>query len=237
MTPQLVVALDLPDRAAATDMARVLRGHVTWLKVGLELFTAVGPAVVADLKTMGFSVFLDLKFLDIPNTVRGAVRSACGLGADMLTLHALGGEAMLRAALEGRAGANVSDPGPLLMAVTVLTSMGPGETALLGRSGAGGPLALVHELTALTARAGLDGVVCSAHEARAVKQAHPGLGCLTPGIRLPEADVGDQRRVADPAFAVAQGAEYLVVGRPITAAADPAGAAQRHLNAMNGITP
>ena len=232
---ELVVALDFPRAEEALDVARRLRADVAWVKIGLELFVAAGPDVVSGMKDLGLKVFLDLKFHDIPNTVRGAVRSAARLGADMLTLHASGGRAMLDAAVEA-----VHDlpQRPLLFAVTVLTSMSAEDTALLGRRDVQG---LVGDMALSSCAAGLDGVVCSALETRAVKAACAGrLACLTPGIRLadgPGASAGDQKRVADPAFAVTQGSDYLVVGRPITSAPDPAEAARRFLRAMDGLPP
>lgn len=232
---ELIVALDFPQEEEALAVARRLSRDVAWVKIGLELFVAAGPGVVSDMKDLGLKVFLDLKFHDIPNTVRGAVRSAARLGADMLTLHASGGRAMLDAAVEAVQGAPAR---PLLFAVTVLTSMTAEDTALLGRRDVQG---LVGDLARSSREAGLDGVVCSALEARAVKDACAGrLACLTPGIRLvngPGAATGDQKRVADPAFAVAQGSDYLVVGRPITSAPDPAEAARRFLRAMRAQPP
>lgn len=233
---ELIVALDYPHAEQALAMARIVRGEAVWVKLGLELFTAAGPRVVADMKELGLKVFLDLKFHDIPNTVRGAVRSAAGLGVDMLTLHASGGRAMLEAAREA---SQASRHTPLLFAVTVLTSMSAEDTALLGRSDVPD---LVRDLARASAQAGLDGVVCSALEAKLVKEDSGGkLACLTPGIRLAAPTKGhgadDQKRVADPAFAVAQGSDYLVVGRPITAAPDPAAAIRAFLCAMSESGP
>ena len=214
---ELVVALDLPDSRKALAMAKKLRGKVDWLKVGLELFCAAGPSVIRKLKDSGFKVFLDLKFHDIPNTVSGAVRSAAAAGADMLTLHAAGGAAMLEAAAAAR---DKSTHRPLLLGVTVLTSISKGSyLAMTGRT----PAYAVGILTGLAHLHKLDGVVCSVHEVRAVRKvAPPGFVCLTPGIRPPGASADDQGRVARPAAAVSAGADFLVVGRPITTAADPA---------------
>jgi orotidine-5'-phosphate decarboxylase len=226
---ELVVALDLPDAPAALDMAARLAGAVTWVKVGLELYTAQGPAVLTALKGMGFKVFLDLKFLDIPNTVRGAVRSAVAAGADMLNVHASGGARMMQAARQGLDEAAAPGAAPLLLAVTVLTSMDERDLPL----GPGRTVAdLVLDLARATREAGLHGVVCSGFEARAVKAAcGPEFVCLTPGIRPAGAD-DDQRRVVTPAMAVAAGADYLVAGRPITRAADPRAAALSLLEQM-----
>lgn len=234
--PQLAVALDLPTWPEASRMAGQLRGVVPWLKVGLELFVASGPQVVAELKAQGFHVFLDLKFHDIPNTVRGAVRSASRLGADLLTLHASGGTAMLSAAAQGRQDArdDAGTPGPLLVAVTVLTSLGEQDLDLYA---APSLPELADTLAGLAVRAGLDGVVCSAFEAARIKARFgAGLVCVTPGIRLADASRDDQRRVADPAMAVVQGANLLVVGRPITHAQDPATVARTYLAAMASVT-
>lgn len=225
--PDLVVALDLPDAAAALGLARSLPGEC-WAKVGLELFTAAGPEVVRGLAGSGRRVFLDLKFLDIPNTVRGAVRAASRLGAAMADVCVLGGARMLAAALEGREEAAAEGfPRPLLLGVTVLTSMGPGDLPL---PGIGDPAGLVLDLARLAKAQGLDGVVCSGHEARAIKDAcGPGFLCLTPGIRPAGEAAGDQRRTMTPAQAVAAGADFLVAGRPVTRAPDPAAAARAML--------
>jgi orotidine-5'-phosphate decarboxylase len=230
--PELVVALDLPDAASALDMARALPGEC-WAKVGLELFTASGPEVVRGLANAGRKVFLDLKFLDIPNTVRGAVRAASRLGAAMADVHLLGGARMLDAALQGREdAASEGSARPLLLGITVLTSMGPGDLPL---PGAGDPAGLVLDLARLAKAAGLDGVVCSGHEVAAVKAAcGADFLCLTPGIRPAGEASGDQRRTMTPAQAVAAGADFLVAGRPVTKAADPTAAARAMLEQMRG---
>ncbi|ADU63317.1 MAG: orotidine-5'-phosphate decarboxylase [Pseudodesulfovibrio sp.] len=229
---ELVVALDYPDGASALTMARSLRGAVPWVKVGLELFTAEGPAVVTGLKDLGFRVFLDMKFFDIPNTVRGATRSAARLGVDMVNIHALGGERMARAALEGCAegcaegfakGTRADQEPPLLLAVTMLTSMAAGDLPL---ECAPPPSEMVLDLAVKAKQYGVNGVVCSGLEVEAVKKACGGrFICLTPGIRPASAGGDDQRRVVTPAQAVRSGSDYLVVGRPITGAASPADAA------------
>jgi orotidine-5'-phosphate decarboxylase len=233
---ELIIALDFPHAEQALSMARTVRGEADWVKIGLELFTAAGPRVVTDMKELGLKVFLDLKFHDIPNTVRGAVRSAANLGVDMLTLHASGGRAMLEAAREASL---TSRQSPLLFAVTVLTSMSAEDTALLGRNDVPG---LVRDLARASGQAGLDGVVCSALEAKLVKEDSRGkLACLTPGIRLAaspdSAGADDQKRVADPAFAVTQGSDYLVVGRPITGAQSPVVAIRAFRRAMAEAGP
>lgn len=214
----LVIALDVPGREAALELARALQPVTPWMKVGLELFTAVGPGVVEELKSAGCKVFLDLKFHDIPNTVAGAVRSAVRSGADICNVHVSGGEAMCRAAAEAAAGERSKGRDCILLGVTVLTSAAATEVTS----------SKVVEY-ALNARAwGLDGVVCSGQEAAAVKKSSGGdIICLCPGIRPASySQADDQSRVLTPAEAVLAGADYLVVGRPVTRAADPAAAAQ-----------
>ncbi len=219
MRERLMVALDVPDRAAALAMRARIGDAVGWLKVGLRLFVAEGPELVRELGHT-HRVFLDLKFHDIPNTVAQAVESAGLLGVDMLNVHAAGGAAMMRAA----AGAARAFPDMKLIAVTVLTSSDmPPEEALR---------AVVDR--ALAAReAGLAGVVCSVHEAAAVKQAcGADFLTVTPGIRWGAQEAGDQKRIADPGMAVRAGADVLVVGRPILHAGDPAAAAREALAMM-----
>jgi orotidine-5'-phosphate decarboxylase len=235
--PQLVVALDFQTKGEALALAAQLKGVAPWLKVGLELFVAEGPGIVRELKALGFRVFVDLKFLDIPNTVRGAVRSAVKSGADMLNIHAIGGADMARVAVAARdeAAAEMGlDTRPLLLSVTVLTSMmDPSLPVLNGRE----PAQVVLELAKASHAAGLDGVVCSGQEAASIKSAcGPQFLCLTPGIRIPDpnATPDDQRRVMTPEAAVAAGSDFLVVGRPITRAVDPAAAAREILHRMGG---
>lgn len=226
----LVVALDYPDSAPALAMARSLRGAVPWVKVGLELFAAEGPPVVTALKEMGFKVFLDMKFFDIPNTVRGAARSAARLGVDMITIHALGGERMARAAMEGCAEGAPGGRPPLVLAVTMLTSMGPGDLPV---DGAPPPAQMVLDLAVKAKQYGVNGVVCSGLEVEAVKGECGGrFICLTPGIRPASAGGDDQRRVVTPGQAVRSGSDFLVVGRPVTGAEAPADAALVMLEEM-----
>lgn len=223
----LIVALDTRNAARALRLAEDLKGVVSWLKVGLELFSHTGPSVVRKLKRMGFNVFLDLKMFDIPNTVRGGVLSAAAAGADMLTIHTLGGERMARAALA--AAESVRGGGPLVLGVTVLTSMEPGE--LPGRTE--DPGALVVDLAMRAGAWGLHGVVCSGHEVGDVKRrCGRGFICLTPGIRPSVEAEDDQRRVVTPAEAVAGGADFLVAGRPVSQAADPVAAARAIIHDM-----
>ena len=230
--PEVIVALDFPDPETAWELVERLPVN-TWYKVGLELFTRAGPPVVEHLVGEGRNVFLDRKLPDIPNTVAGAVRSASRLGARLLTVHAAGGEAMLRsaadAALESNGSGGSGEPtdGLRLLAITVLTSL---DDAAL--SAVIGPGASVEEtagrLAGLARESGIDGAVSSVNECRAIK-----LACgdeflvVTPGIRLAGEGMQDQLRVATPATAMAAGADYLVVGRTITRAADPAAALER----------
>ena len=229
---RLIVALDFPDAAAALACADQLAGSVSWFKVGLELFLAAGDRIVRDLKQRGHSVFLDLKLHDIPNTAASAVRSLSKLEPDMLTLHAAGGRAMLNAASE--AARSLPHP-PRLLAVTVLTSM---DTAALAETGVpGSPVEQVLRLARLAAECGIEGMVCSPAEAAALRSALPKALLVTPGIRPAGADAGDQKRIATPQFALAAGASMLVIGRPITAAADPKAAAQAILSDMAKSNP
>lgn len=216
--PRILVALDFPSAAPALALAHRLDPGQCRLKVGKELFTAAGPDLVLQLQALGFEVFLDLKFHDIPNTVAGAVRAAAELGVWMVNVHASGGRRMLLAARETL---EKLQRRPLLIAVTVLTSLERSDLAEIGLDI--DPLLQVERLARLTADCGLDGVVCSAQEAPRLRVACGGDFCLvTPGIRPVVAAAGDQRRVMTPAAALAAGADYLVIGRPITAAADPA---------------
>jgi orotidine-5'-phosphate decarboxylase len=222
---RLILALDRPDAASALVLAAAIPG-LRWVKVGLELFTAAGPEVVLRLRDGGLRVFLDLKFHDIPATMAGACRSAARLGAELITVHAgAGAEALRQAqrgALEGAESQGLAPP--LLLAVTVLTSWDPQRFA--------DELAIAEpverhaaRLAALAAAAGIGGAVCSPLEVAALRAAHPEpFALVTPGIRPAGTDRGDQRRVLTPAEAIAAGASQLVIGRPITAAADPAAA-------------
>ncbi len=219
---RLIVALDVPDVAAALNLVDRLEASCRWVKVGLELFVAAGPGIVETLLGRDLSVFLDLKFHDIPNTVAGAVRSASSLDVGMMTLHAGGGPAMLAAAKQAIAG--LKNP-PQLLAVTVLTSM---DQAQLAASGvARTPAEQVKLLAAGGLGAGINGFVCSPEEVASLRALTGPEGVLVvPGIRPAGADAGDQKRIATPASAIRDGASYLVVGRPITQADNPAAAAE-----------
>ena len=225
MRDRIIVALDQPDAAGAIACARVLRGHARWLKVGMTLFYAEGPSVVAAMRDLGFEVFVDLKLHDIPHQVEGAARALGRLGAGMITIHASGGgpmvEAAVRGASEGAAAAGVR--APAVLAVTVLTSIAPEALRSVGVTG---PLAdQVGRLTAVARDSGADGVVCSPQEASAVRALLGDDGLVvTPGVRPSGSDAGDQARIATPRQAFAAGASHVVIGRPITSAADPAAA-------------
>jgi orotidine-5'-phosphate decarboxylase len=219
----IIVALDVPHKSAALALAERLDPALCRVKVGKELFTAAGPAVIEALQRQGHEVFLDLKFHDIPNTVAGAVRAASALGVWMLNVHASGGRAMLRAAHEA---ARAAAHPPLLIAVTVLTSLGDPDLAQLGVSDNAGTQVL--RLARLAADCGLDGVVCSAQESAMLRTAlGAGFVQVTPGIRPAHSHSDDQTRIVTPQSALDQGSHYLVIGRPITAAIDPAIALQQ----------
>jgi orotidine-5'-phosphate decarboxylase len=218
----IIVPLDFPDAEAALALAARLDPKLCRVKVGKELFVAAGPAVVARLQERGFEVFLDLKFHDIPNTVAGACRAAARLGVWMMNVHASGGEAMLRAAREAIEG--VARP-PLLVAVTILTSLSEADLVRVGY--AGSLMENVERLARLARVCGLDGVVCSAQEAPLLrKAAGADFTLVTPGIRLESERSDDQVRVVTPREAVRLGANYLVIGRPITQSPDPAATLQ-----------
>jgi orotidine-5'-phosphate decarboxylase len=223
---RLIVALDYPDAKTTLDLVDRLDGATRWFKIGLELYVAEGNHLVAELQRRGYSIFLDLKFHDIPNTVASAVRSVARLGVQMLTIHAAGGPAMLSAAAEA-----VGETGPVLLAVTVLTSM---DDSQLKATGVGrSATAQVETLARMAYASGVQGFVCSAVEVANLRNRLGGKPLLViPGIRPEGADTGDQRRVATPGAAIAAGASYLVVGRPITRAADPSAAARSILAEM-----
>jgi orotidine-5'-phosphate decarboxylase len=221
---KLIVALDVPTAEAALQIAERLSGRVGCFKVGLELFSAEGPSLVRELVRQGNRVFLDLKLHDIPNTVRGAAREAARLGVTMFTVHAGGGRGMMTAAAEGaREGAGQAEP-PLVLGVTVLTSLTNADLTEIGWKESS--LATATRLARLAHASGLGGVVASPHEAAFIRQSlGTGFAIVTPGIRPAASARHDQARSATPHAAVRAGADFLVVGRPITQAADPAAAA------------
>ncbi len=215
--PRIIVALDFPDRDSALVLAKRLDSSSCRLKVGKELFTRAGPALVEELRGMGFDLFLDLKFHDIPNTVAAACAAAADLGVWMVNVHACGGRRMMEAARERL---EQSLHRPMLIAVTVLTSMLGSDLQEIGITVE--PAQQVRRLARLAQDTGLDGVVCSPLEASGLRQE---LGAafrlITPGVRAASATPDDQRRVMTPRQALAAGSDYLVIGRPITAAKDP----------------
>jgi orotidine-5'-phosphate decarboxylase len=230
---RLIVALDFPDTRAALALVDQLEGATRWFKIGLELYIAEGNSLVAELQQRGYSIFLDLKLHDIPNTVASAVRAASRLGVDMLTVHAAGGPDMLTAAVEA------AEARLALLAVTVLTSI---DTAQLEATGVpGSTAAQVERLAAMAYGYGVSGFVCSPVEVATLRSRLGSRPLLViPGIRPEGAASGDQRRVATPAAAIVAGASYLVVGRPITRAVDPGAAARAILAEMQagiGTTP
>jgi orotidine-5'-phosphate decarboxylase len=222
---RLAVALDYPNAHQAMKLVDSLGQTCQWFKVGMELYYSAGNDIVRQLRDRGFDVFLDLKLHDIPNTVAGAVRSVTQTGAALLTIHASGGAAMMTAAAEA-----AKAPGsPRLLAVTVLTSMD--TTQLAGTGITASPADQVLRLAKLARQSGIDGFVCSAEEVASVRAATgPDTLLVIPGIRPTGAALGDQKRVATPAQAIAHGASLLVVGRPITQAPDPAAAAEAILD-------
>ncbi len=229
---KLVVALDFPGAGEALAFVDRLDNSVRWFKVGLELYLSAGNTIVETLIRRDFSVFLDLKLHDIPNTVAGAVRSAAQTGASLLTIHAAGGAPMVEAAANAAAGI---EGAPKILAVTVLTSIDQQQLNAIGVPAT--PTEQVERLARLAISAGADGLVCSPEEARHLRDllgATPLL--VTPGIRPTGAELGDQKRIATPEAALQSGANYLVVGRPITQAHDPRLAAENILQSMATVS-
>jgi orotidine-5'-phosphate decarboxylase len=217
LTDRLIVALDVKSSAAAARLVEQLGDAVSFYKVGAELFTLAGPDIVKELKQAGKRVFLDLKFHDIPNTVARAVQAAVTLNVDLLTLHASGGGKMMRAAREA-----VGESDTRLLAVTLLTSFGVDDTEQVWGKEINSLREEVNRLAQLAAETGAHGVVASALEAEMLKRRHGAdFLVVTPGIRPAGAERGDQVRTATPAEALRAGADYLVIGRPVTEAADP----------------
>ena len=228
---RLAVALDFSDARQALDLVDTLGDTCQWFKVGMELYYAAGNPLIEDLRNRGFDVFLDLKLHDIPNTVAGAVRTVTQAGASLLTLHAGGGAAMMTAAAQA-----ATAPGsPRLLAVTVLTSMDANELAGVGVTDP--PAKQVLRLAKLAKASGITGMVCSAEEVATLRtELGPEALLVVPGIRPAGAAVGDQRRVATPRDAIAQGASLLVVGRPITRADNPVAAARAILDEIATVS-
>ncbi len=221
---RVIVALDC-GREEALALGDALSGKATWVKVGMTLYYAEGPAIIKEFKDRGFKVFLDLKFHDIPHQVEGAARSATASGADMITMHTIGGIPMMQAAQRGaEEGARIAgNDVPATLGITVLTSM---DAETLAKTGVERPLVeQVREMAAQAREAGISGVVASPQEAAMLREVlGPDAFIVTPGVRPAGADLGDQSRVATPAKAFANGASHIVVGRPITKAEDPVAA-------------
>lgn len=230
MSCDLILALDVPTREEAAPILRQLRGQLRWVKIGLQMFTAYGPNYVREVASMGFSIFLDLKLHDIPNTVAKAVESLGPLPIGMLTLHTAGGGEMMRAAVAAQ---QKSNPDLLLLGVTVLTSMDAAGLHEIGVAAA--PEQQVQRLGQLAADSGLRGLVCSPLEVALLRRTLPAdMQLVTPGIRpAHEAGGDDQKRVMTPADAARAGSSFIVVGRPILKAVDPAAAARALLTELN----
>lgn len=221
--PKIIVALDYPQAQSALDLVARLEPSLCRLKIGKELFTLAGPKIVEQCMQRGFEVFLDLKFHDIPNTTAQACKAAASLGVWMVNVHALGGRKMMETARE--AVANSAKP-PKLIAVTILTSMAQEDLTGIGITAS--PAEMVLRLATLARDSGLDGVVCSAQEAVMLRQqCGASFNLVTPGIRPADAGADDQSRIMTPSAALKNGASYLVIGRPITKAADPLLALQK----------
>ncbi|MEI6890944.1 MAG: orotidine-5'-phosphate decarboxylase [Pontiella sp.] len=224
----LIVALDVPNAEAMEAKLQELPDFIEWYKVGLEIFCAEGPRVLEPLKKRGKKIFLDLKLHDIPQTVANAVKTAASHGVNLMTVHAVGGRAMLEAA--ANAAKECENP-PKIVAVTTLTSLSAEDFIDLGINRTVSEQAVA--LGRLAISSGIDGMVTSAHEAQVLRAEFPEAILVTPGIRLPDGDIGDQKRVASPSFAVEQGATHLVIGRPIMHSEDPTAAAIAMLEDMN----
>ncbi len=224
----VIVALDVPERSRALELVEETADYVDIYKVGPILFLRYGPSIVEEIASRGKSVFLDVKFHDIPNTVRGAVTSAASMGAYMVTVHLAGGRRMLEAALEGKV-----DGLPLVLGVSVLTSMGDGDLREVGVRDC--VKEQVRRLVGLGAQAGIDGVVCSFHELSVVEEVAPHLIRVVPGVRPHGASPGDQKRVATPQEALERGAHFVVLGRPVYSSDNPRGVVKSIVEALDCI--
>ena len=226
MAKDVIIACDFPDAETTYDFLKRFKDRKPFVKIGMELFYSEGPDIVRKIKALGHKVFVDLKLHDIPNTVRGGMRSLSSLGADMVNVHASGGSAMMEAAVEGLTAGGGSER-PILIAVTVLTSTDAArlkDEILVGET----LEKTVDSYAALAARSGLDGVVCSPLEAKRVKSVcGESFLTVTPGIRFADGNSDDQKRIATPEFARENGSDYIVVGRAVTGAADPVAAYER----------
>jgi len=234
MSNPIIVALDLPNVDKALALAELVAPSVGAFKIGSELFTSAGPDIVRRIRSTGAAVFLDLKFHDIPNTVAKAVAAATRLDVQMITIHTSGGPEMMRAAeASAQESARTLDrPAPLVLGVTVLTSMDGNELSAVGLPP--NPGKQVERMATLAAESGLRGLVCSPLELAALRQSLPAsMQLITPGIRGPGDEAGDQKRTLSAAEAIAAGANWLVIGRPIYAAVDPRAAAEKILTTLS----
>ena len=229
---KLIVALDFSDAKEALDLVKKLGDNVTFYKVGMQLFYGAGQGVIEELVKQEKKIFLDLKLHDIPNTVAGAIKSLGNMGVDLLTIHGTGGPKMMTAAAEAREKFALKNM--KIIAVTVLTSIDDEEREKLSWKY---PIdEYVIQLAQMAQKSGIDGVVSSPHEVEQIKKiCGKDFLAVTPGIRLPDSDVGDQSRIATPKMALQAGSDYLVIGRPITKASDPRGAAESILKEMDEI--
>jgi orotidine-5'-phosphate decarboxylase len=228
---KIIVALDVSRIETARNLVAGLQGQVSWYKIGLQLFTLAGPALVKEVKQSGAKVFLDLKFHDIPNTVQHAVDEACSLGVEMLTVHLAGGSEMVRAAIIGRASSST-----LLLGVTVLTSQTDDTLSEIGIKRT--VTRQVIALAELAKEAGITGLIASPKEIQPLRERFGNsFTIVTPGVRPSWSESGDQKRVMTPRDAVRLGADYLVIGRPITGAPDPSEALTRIVAEISGTEP
>lgn len=233
---RIIFALDVGDMDSAKNWVKMLKGHVWWFKVGLELFTAVGPDVVTLIKDNGIRCFLDLKFHDIPNTVAGAVRSVARTGADMMTIHLSGGRAMVKAALKAAQDESIKleIERPNIVGVSVLTSLSGDDLHEIGIDKSPGEHAA--HLARFASSCGLDGLVCSAEDLPHVRHEVPKtLTLITPGIRPAWSAKGDQKRIATPSSALKAGADLLVIGRPISESTNPVQAVEKIISEMESF--
>jgi orotidine-5'-phosphate decarboxylase len=230
---RLIVSLDVSSKKEVIRLCSKISGKVSTLKLGLELIYGIGPEVVGTVKSFGYRIMLDAKLFDIPNTVAGTLRAIGKLDVNMVTVHTLGGKAMLAGAVKALKEQSENKISPLLLGVTILTSLDDSDLDLMGFKK--DHLNSVLDLAGFAAEAGLDGVVCSAGEASKVREKiGSNFYLVTPGIRMPEDTVGDQKRVSTPRDALLKGADFIVVGRPITRNKDIGGAVDRYLEEIEG---
>jgi len=228
---KLILALDLPDRQTALEMLKKLKGSLEWVKIGLQMYVRYGADFVREVSDMGFKIFLDLKLHDIPNTVASAVKSLRGLPVDMLTIHTCGGREMMKYALEA---ANEINPNLLILGVTVLTSFNDEGLAETGVTLP--PAKQVELLAKLAADSGLNGLVCSPLEIESLRKILPeNVKLVTPGIRPAGASADEQKRIMTPSMAARAGSNFIVVGRPILKASNPAQAARDIISELEGV--